>query len=124
MNDDLTQIKIAIHGGKNQTTPGILTIKSLTLSERIRKTVFRTTGLLLVTVCAVAVPILHFFLVPIGLAITAAVAINSYRVKSIIVEGNGACPSCGKPVKIFARPHKIPFNDICEHCHRTVTITE
>lgn len=70
------------------------------------------------------VPIVHFFLVPIGVILTVFLAYSSYKVKNYIAEGTCICPACSGVIKIYHRAEQLPFDDVCESCHRKVVIEE
>src|SRR5579871_1416321 len=70
----------------------------------------------------VPIPIAHFVLVP-GFffgGLVAAVYISGQ--KSVVLGGQGTCPSCGKPLKIVRGPDRWPLSDMCSECQAMVTI--
>lgn len=102
---------------------GVITIETLTLTQRILKAGLLSVALLVVTALTALVPILHFILVPVALLLTLVVAAYVFSGKQILRSGEGTCPGCGETFKIFKRKYQLPFSDVCETCLRRVTIS-
>lgn len=101
---------------------GELEIVEFSSRQRFFRTFWRATIGLLISALLVLVPILHFILVPLGVLLTTLVALSSFRVSKEIAQGRGFCPYCHGPFNIFRRAYRLPFTDICEHCHRQVVV--
>ena len=118
-NNSQTVILISSDGKR-----GIAIIEILKLNkfQRILRSVWRGILLLTLSALSIAIPMLHFILVPIGLLITLVVSYSAFQVKEILVSGSGQCPSCNNNITIHQRNYKLPFSDVCEHCGRQLTI--
>ena len=123
MTSSTTNAHITVTCSTGKTAPGELVIETFSASQiALRATIRGVTGLI-VTALMVFVPVAHFVFVPLGLIVTAALVFGAMSTKSRILSGQGACAECGNNVKIMTRPYRLPFNDVCEHCGRRVTIS-
>ena len=71
---------------------------------------------------SIALPIVHFLLVP-GLIVAGPVVYYFViRRKSVIVGGEGLCPHCGAVHPISRAPHHFPLPEICANCRSSLSL--
>lgn len=106
-----------------QFSKGQVEVLEFSETARIKRgTVALVLGLLL-TAISVFVPVLHIFLVPIGLIITILISRSRFKTSALILSGEGTCPACSAPFRIMKRKYLFPFSDICEKCSRNIGIS-
>lgn len=108
--------------GKEGDTGGSLTVRHFDRKERAARAARVAALGLLGTACAVFVPIMHFFLVPLGLILTLVLLRAALSRSSLILGGGGSCPFCGGNVAVHKRRDESRFSDVCESCHRRIQI--
>jgi hypothetical protein len=123
MNSAAEQLAVTIASSEQKKSAGTVLVQNLTLASRLGRAAVRGFGFLCISILCIAIPILHFLLVPIGLLITVLVVISSFAVNKMILSGEGQCPSCLRPVTIYKRSFGFPFEDVCENCHRRLVIS-
>ena len=123
MNSIAEQLKIIVTSSDQKKSSGTIDIQNLTLLVRLARAAIRGFFFLCFSILCIVIPILHFVLVPIGLLTTVLVVVLSFRVKKLILSGEGQCPSCLKTVTIYKRSFGLPFEDVCESCHRRLVIS-
>ena len=70
----------------------------------------------------IALPILHFFLVP-GLLIAGPLlGFYIFDQASVVLGGFGKCPKCSEELKIERGPEKFPMKDVCSRCYENVRV--
>jgi hypothetical protein len=107
---------------KGLSSPVSLELKSFTtISRSLRALLVLLVGLIL-SALLIGIPIIHFFAVPLGLILSVVLAIKKFKTNHVIQSGAGACPACGKEVKILKRPFKLPFAENCEHCRKELRV--
>jgi uncharacterized membrane protein len=107
----------------NQSSTGHVEVLEFSETARIKRgSVALILGLLLTT-ASVFVPVLHIFLVPLGLIITIFISRSRFKTAALILSGQGTCPACQAPFRIMKRKYVIPFSDICEKCSRNIGIS-
>ena len=114
---------VFLSSASGKKSSGNIEVESFTLSQRILKTLTRVV-LLLVCAAAGAVVPPHVILPLIFLAAAAYVGRSTFVQKSFITSGQGECPECNAPFRIFRRTYKFPFSDICEGCRREITVSK
>lgn len=114
-------IKLSAHVGEREVIFE-LPVERLTQAQIYRKTIFTFIIGMFVSLLFIVVPILHFFIVPLGVLATIIFTIHTYRAKEFLGTGSFICPACGKTINIYRRALKLPFDDVCEGCHRRVVI--
>jgi len=101
-----------------------LEVSSLALMERMVRTGGLVLAMLLATAVSALIPIIDFIAVPLMLIATVIVGISSLNRTKVIKGGAGKCPHCDSPFRIYPRRYTLPFTDVCEHCHRQVSIVD
>ena len=104
--------------GNNKRTSGEVTIELLSTGQRILKAVGMGLIGLLITLFSVAIPLLHFILVPLGLILTVVLVNMTFRKKEIIAGGHGKCAFCNADIEFVRRGAKFPFLERCGACSR------
>ncbi len=108
--------------GVNHREPATVEVQMWGLPQR-RLRCLRTLGIWWgLALVSIAVPILHFILVPLFLLIGLVAAPVAMQRKSMVLGGKGRCPFCAEPFVIVAHPDRWPLRDICTACHRHVSI--
>lgn len=65
---------------------------------------------------SVFVPVAHFVLVPLFVAVGPIVAWVRFRQRSLILGGHGPCPACGEEVVVDAQGESWPLWASCAAC--------
>jgi hypothetical protein len=115
--------EILISSDLNKKTIALVDLEEITFLKRIFVAAFYFLFFCLIAGVSVIVPLLHFILPPLFLAIGLYISIKKFRVKTLIVRGAGLCPECSQEILIWKRPYLSKFNDVCENCRRELTIT-
>jgi len=106
----------------DQRAQGSVDIQEFSEKMRFKRGIMVLALGLPLTAASVFVPVLHFFLVPLGLIITISISRARFKTEAVILSGSGACPACNATFRIMKRRSVFPFNDICEKCSRNVVI--
>ena len=107
---------------KGLSSPVQLELKTFNLATRyLRAGLVLLIGLIL-SALLIGIPIIHFFAVPIGIVLSLILAVGKFKAQHIVKSGTGTCPACGKQVRIFKRPFKLPFVENCEHCRKELKV--
>lgn len=105
------------------TGRGTIIVLHLTPTRRIVKSLGLGVALLLLTATTALIPIAHFLLVPLMLIVTVVCSVRAFTTKDLLLSGSGTCPACEGAFRILRRKYRLPFNDVCESCHREITIS-
>ena len=108
--------------GNDVESSATISVKHFSFGMRVFRAIRVGILLLIVTLLMILIPILHFVLVPVGLIFTFIFFSATYKVKSIILGGQGDCPYCNGKLSIHKRSMAFPFEDICDQCGRQVKI--
>ncbi len=122
MNTVTQTAAILVFAHNPEPSSGEVQIRDFSKSERTSRAVSRGAIGFVATVLAVFIPIAHFVLVPLGLVVTVLLVLAALNQTGVVEGGKATCPECKGTVTIYRRPKKFPFNDVCESCHRSVTI--
>ena len=117
-----TEVEILLVARDERTSTGILQLEYFGSGRRFLRSVIRGVLGLILTGLFIFIPILHFILVPLGLVAAVLVSLQGWRLRQIILSGQGTCPYCGAEFRILRRSFQLPFEDICERCSRQVVI--
>ena len=79
--------------------------------------------MVLLTVASALVPILHFVLVPLFVILTLVLPSVAYAKSQRIRGGIAMCPECHHHFPLMAGVSRLPFQDHCTACQRTLTIS-
>ena len=109
-------IPVRLSGSMREVAAGSVQTVSLTFAQRVGKALLVGGIALAVTVAMIAIPLLHFILVPLGLIATIALGLSAFGKKVVITGGAAECPYCHKPITMAARSYKPLFNETCESC--------
>jgi hypothetical protein len=121
MASSIVDRPVVARSGEKELT-GILKIREYDQNERIKRAVVTGVAWIFGTALCVAIPIAHFFLVPLGAIATPFVILFVARHKGSIVGADLACPSCGQPIRLLSFREKYPIFENCPHCRREVSI--
>jgi len=116
------EVKVCLASSDGRVGSGVLCVKTLGFMRRLLVALVWGVAVLLLTALSVFIPILHFVLVPLGLITTLLVALRIFATPKIILSGEGICGACSGKIHIRKRRFGLPFDDVCENCHRAVTI--
>jgi hypothetical protein len=106
----------------NKQASGEVMVERWTGAQRLWRTAKVLLSMTVVTVASAFVPILHFVLVPLFLVITLVSTSVTYAKRKRIRGGIATCPLCGKRFTLMFGAARLPFQDHCTECNRTVTI--
>ena len=115
----LTPVKISANG---QEADGNVFIQSFSSKERWMRGLKLLGMLWGMALVSIVIPLAHFVLVPGFLIAGIVTALWISSKESIILGGNGTCPSCQKPLPIVRMNDQWPLNDLCTSCRREVKI--
>lgn len=115
--------KAVLLSGNNKESQGTLDIERLSRAARIKKAIFLGILGLVITTVLVAIPLLHFILVPLGLLATAIMVGGALNAKEKITGGDAQCPYCGFSFHFVKRKMQFPFLERCPECSRESTVT-
>lgn len=121
-SNGIVTMPITVNSATGKTSTGSIEIRALNSKQRFVSAAKVFAGWFLLACLAVAVPILHFLLVPLVLLIGSVHAFFQYRVKSAILRGIGECPECTSKFSIAARVYGDNFDELCDGCHRSLMI--
>lgn len=120
-SEGVTQPIVLSAYGKQSSGKAI--IKTFSRSERIRRAIrVAIIGLVISTLCAF-IPILHFFLLPLGLLVSLVCMVWIFKQRALVLIGIGVCPCCGTEFHILRQSAKWPLIDVCEGCGRELQVT-
>lgn len=95
---------------------GTVQIQTFTDKERLVRTVKFVGVCWLAAVVAVAIPLLHFVLVP-GLFLAGIIGgFLKYATQSLVLGGGGTCPRCKAALPIVKGPNRWPITELCTSC--------
>ena len=115
-------IGVRIIGKPDRRSSGEVVIRQWSPKERLARAL-RTFGIwFFIALLSVAIPILHFFLVPLFLLVAFAMTFIVYSHSSMVLGGAGNCPYCGEALEIVKKPDRWPLDDVCAKCSRHVVI--
>ena len=88
----------------------------LTREERMKKG-FKASGIFwLLAVCCLPIPLMHFILVPLNLALGGIKAWSFWTSQAVINDGHTKCPRCQAAVTFTDQPEKWPLKILCQAC--------
>lgn len=119
----MTSIQVQLKLPNQNPVSGEIEIETYSKGQRITRTLVRAAVGLVFTSLLVAIPLLHFVLVPIGLLATIGITASAYKQTGVVVSGAGKCPACGSEIKFVKRPLNFPFTERCDNCLRESSIT-
>lgn len=115
------EIAVAIKGNSG-VRDGVCYVEVLSGTRRTMKALKVLLIWVVVGLASIAIPILHFFTVPIFLLAGIIFAGYSYSVRSVVLGGSGSCPYCDRPFVIVKSREHWPLRDQCAECFRQVQI--
>jgi len=77
----------------------------------------------LIALLCVLVPVLHFFLVPLGLFAGIVLFVRKYSLRHFMEKGQVACPKCGAGILLEANAFNWPRREFCTQCRNEIVIT-
>lgn len=113
---------VLLKGYDEVTTHGELRVQEWNKRERILRALKFGGACLGLAIVSIILPLLHFVLVPGLLLAGPIVAFFVLRQEAVVLGGKGTCPYCKKTMKIVRSAPRFPISDMCEHCHKSVTI--
>lgn len=114
--------QVRILGKPDKRSSGEVFIRHWTPKERLLRSLKAFFIWLFIAILSIAIPILHFVLVPLFLLIAFVMSFIVYAHSSMILGGVGTCPFCGETLEIVKKPDRWPLDDICSKCSRHVVI--
>lgn len=118
--NETESIKIVADVSDERTTPGELTVKIFTPTDKAFQAGKRLGLFWLIAVASILIPILHFVLVPLFLAPGVFFAVRTYRSEGAVLRGTTTCPHCKADIKIQPGVLQWPLTEICQNCTRVV----
>ncbi len=99
-----------------------IVVLTYSMVKRVIRTAGTFFGWIAVALLSLAVPIVHFVLVPTFLVIALWHSMLRMRTKAMVSEGWGTCPECGARFTISAKPLQAPFVETCDGCQRELEV--
>ena len=110
--------------GNEHTTQGSVHIQRFTGLQRVKSAIIVGLLGLLATIVMVAIPLLHFILVPFGLIVTFLLVNNALSDTEKIIGGTASCPYCNHTINFVKRRAKYPFLERCTECSRESSVKQ
>lgn len=108
------------HGVK--ASEGIIRVQSWTKKQRTLRAIKFCLIFWGLALGSVLLPLLHFILVPAFFLAGPILAIFTMGRESVLLGGEGTCPSCQAPLPIARSAPRFPVSDLCTKCQRAVRI--
>ncbi len=121
---DEIKLPVRVHYGEDKVADGQVLLKIFSRGERVRRSLVVFSIWFVVALMAIAVPLLHFVLVPLFVFVGLVHASFRWGVISGILSGSGTCPACGAGFVIAAKPDRWPFGELCDGCSRQLVVTK
>lgn len=115
-------IQVVLRAPDREPARGAAQIRHFSSAERLRRATVRALAALVVTGVTVAIPLVHFISVPIGLIVTVIITAKAFGQESVIEGGEARCPYCGAAISLVRRPERYPFLERCGECSREATV--
>lgn len=115
--DKGTALAVRLVGsGEGRVADGEVRIQHWDDAARTTRALVRLAVFWFLAVATIAIPMLHFCLVP-GLFVVGPIAAwLAYRQRSAVLGGVGRCPHCTEPVVIDKHPDEWPMQARCDAC--------
>jgi len=116
-------VKVCIYGDRgSDSSNGEIRVQFWNKKERILRAL-KFAGICWGgAVVSVFFPVLHFVLVPGFLIAGPIVGIFMLKQESVVLGGEGVCPSCHAFLPIVRSSYKFPISELCTHCHCGIKI--
>lgn len=121
MNDE--ELPVILTSSSAKVTQGMITVQHRTFSQKVSKAVMFGIGGTIISAVLVAIPLLHFILVPIGLLVTGSLVIKALNQNSFIGGGTVQCPYCSEPIMMVKRAFSFPYYETCGSCSQQSKVT-
>ena len=105
----------------SKSSKGSLFIRTYDEKERNKRMLKYGGGCFLAAIFSIALPILHFILVP-GFLIAAVYMVIVNSRPSELNSAKAKCPHCGVDFQISKGKPQFPIEDICGSCHRQIIV--
>ncbi|GEM_PF-649147 len=113
-----------VKSGSSTSTAGEIEIQYWEKRERTLRAL-KFTGLCWAAAfISIALPIVHFVLVPAFLLLGPIVGLGVLNRESQILRGSGLCPHCQAPFVIAKAPNQLPLSDVCTSCRAEVLVEQ
>ncbi len=122
MNAEMIEIGVEATMYRAAPSVGVVRIRPLEISERIRNGLAKLGTFWGVGLVCVFFPIVHLVLVPLCLMLGLQSAWKATQVRGLIVSGSVPCPGCGEPCVLSARLAQWPMTAACVKCGRQIGI--
>jgi hypothetical protein len=116
------RVPVRLTGKPNHIATGEVYVRAWSSSDRTKRAIKTFCVWLAVAVLSVAVPILHFFLVPLFFVLAVIMAGVTYAQTSVVLGGEGTCPFCGAKLDIVKKSNRWPLDEVCDRCKRHVSV--
>lgn len=117
-------LSVPLKGFGSPTTIAHVEVESLTLQQRmIRSLVIIALGTALALV-ALPIPLVHFVLVPASLILGLTIGLNRFRQREVFLLARGSCPFCGTEQRLglAGRAFRLPRQVYCRNCRRALDL--
>lgn len=119
---DLTSIEVRITAASGQQSKGLVRLQTWDKSARTRRALKIWAMCWLAALVTVVIPLAHFVLVP-GFFLAGPIAAYLvYSSQSVVLGGEGVCPSCGEVLPIAHSSDQWPLTDLCTKCQKSLKI--
>lgn len=115
-------VAVRILGQPDKVSKGEAVVRQWTPKERMMRSLKAFAIWFAIAALSIAIPILHFILVPLFLIVSFVMAAVVYAHASMVLGGAGTCPYCGAELEIVKKPDSWPLDDVCAKCSRHVAI--
>jgi len=118
--NETENIKIVADVSDERTSPGELTVKIYSSTDKTFQAIKRLGFFWLIAVASVLIPVLHFVLVPLFLVLGVFFAVRTYRSEGAVLRGTTTCPHCKADITVQPGVLQWPLTEICQSCTRVV----
>jgi hypothetical protein len=121
---DETKVRVAHRTDADKFHMTTMDVKSLTPFDRVTSAFGALIFCWFIALVCVAIPVLHFFLVPLGLIAGVVAFFYKLQLHERRKQTEIKCPSCEKPLVIKAGSFNWPLKETCGECRSGLLITK
>lgn len=119
-------LTLPLKGFGSPATQARVEVESLTLGQRVMRSIVILAAGLALAVVALPIPLVHFVLVPVSLILGLVVGMQRFRQRELFWRAEGSCPFCGTQQRLglSGRVFRLPRQVFCRNCGRGLDLGE
>ena len=114
--------RAAVHGAPGQENSGTIEISENTLRMKLMTGGLNLIGCWILAVLAIAVPVVHFFLVPGLLLAGVLLALRAALKKGVILNSALFCPACSEQLEMPTIFYQRQLYVVCPKCSQHLSV--